>query len=182
MRFLASGRGELRPVPVGRGEEASVKGDRSQSKSWQSSPVRHNDAKTKQTRNWGSEKKNKKKKSAYTSMWRYVWRTWTMRTCGCEQGSISRAPSQRVHLRSMCSKLHDRLPRTTHIQYLHVDTVHMERGHIIRIARVERNPQEGRRRRTGGRRRGGRGRGQVLGRWSLVEYRRVFQGAQVERS
>lgn len=79
-------------------------------------------------------------------------------------------------------ELHNRLTRTAHVQYLHFAPVHMERRHVIRVARIERNPQKRARRRAGAGRGRGRGWREVFRGGRLVQDRRVLERAQVERA
>ena len=107
IRFFTSGRGELRRELAGpRGEVTfCVYAARSQSSNWQSSPV-----------------------NLLSSVDQVVYERHT--SC-CQQRILVGSPSQGIDLSTMCSELHHRLPRTTHIQYLNIRPIHVESRHVI---------------------------------------------------
>lgn len=79
----------------------------------------------------------------------------------------------------MCSQLHNRRPRTPHIQDLYIRPIRVERRHIVIIRGIERDPQKRTCRRPRARVRRRRHR-RVLWWWGFVEDGGVFEGAEVE--
>ena len=97
------------------------------------------------------------------------------RTCGRDQPAFGRAPPRRIDGRAMCPELHHGRAGAPHVEDLDVRAVLVERAHVVRVTRIERDPQQRRCRRAAGRR-------LVLWWGRLVEDRTVFEAPQVERA
>lgn len=110
----------------------------------------------------------------------YIVSKKRVRTYGGEQWVVRRTPPQSVDRCPMSVQLHDRLPRTPHVQDLHVLSVLMERRHVIRVCRIECDAQQRRRMRSRGLRGGLGRRGDVFRGRGLVQNRRVFETAEIE--